>query len=64
MFFMRFAIDVMFLRRDGEVVKVAANVRPWRVAAARGAKIAVELAPGEAGRRGIAAGDRLDLSEV
>jgi uncharacterized protein len=64
MFFMRFAIDVVFVRRDGEVVKVAPNVRPWRIAAGRGAKIALELPAGEAGRRGIEVGERLDLAQV
>jgi uncharacterized protein len=62
MFFMRFAIDVVFVGRGGEVVKVAANVRPWRIAAARGAKAAIELPAGEANRRGVVAGNRLDLS--
>jgi uncharacterized protein len=61
-FFMRFPIDVVFLGRDGEVLKVAAHVAPWRTAAARGAKAVVELAAGEAERRGVRAGDRLDLS--
>jgi uncharacterized protein len=64
MFFMRFAIDVVFLGKGGEVLKVAPNVRPWRIAAARRARIALELPVGEAGRRGIEVGDRLDLSEV
>ncbi len=62
MFFMRFAIDAVFLSRDGEVLKVAANVRPWRTAGARGAKAVIELAAGEAGRRGIRVGTRLDVS--
>ena len=64
MLFMRFAIDVVFVARDGAVVKIASNVRPWRIAAARGAKMALELRAGEAERRGIGVGDRLDLSQV
>ena len=62
MFFMRFAIDAVFLTRDGEVLKVAANVRPWRTAGARGAKAIIELPAGEAERRGVQAGTRLDVS--
>src|SRR5438034_4707941 len=50
MFFMRFAIDAVFLSRDGEVLKVAPNVRPWRTAGARGAKVVIELPAGEADR--------------
>lgn len=30
-FFMRFPIDATFLDRDGKVVKVVRNVRPWRL---------------------------------
>ena len=59
MAFMRFAIDAVFLDRDMRVVKVAADLRPWRVAAARGAKSVLEIASGEAARRGLSEGDRL-----
>ena len=61
-FFMRFAIDVIFVGREGEVLKVAKGVPPWRTAAARGARAVVELPAGEAGRRGIRAGDRLAVA--
>jgi uncharacterized membrane protein (UPF0127 family) len=58
---MRFPIDVVFIARDGEVVKVVPALKPWRTAGARGARSALELAAGEAGRRGIEPGTRLDL---
>jgi uncharacterized membrane protein (UPF0127 family) len=58
-FFMRFPIDVVFLDRDGVVLKVVENLKPWRSAGARRAHAAVELAAGEAARAGIADGDRL-----
>lgn len=58
-FFMRFAIDVVFLDENGLVLRVVPNLRPWRVAARRGASAVVELAAGESARRGIAPGDRL-----
>ena len=61
-FFMRFAIDVVFLARDGEVMKVVPSLRPWRTAAARRAKAVLELPAGEADRRGIHPGIRLNLS--
>ena len=57
MFFMRFAIDAIFLDRKGVVVKVAANVRPWRMAYARRAHAVIEIAAGEAERRGVNTGD-------
>jgi uncharacterized protein len=62
-FFMRFPIDVVFLDRELEVRKVVPGLGPWRFAGARGAKSALELAAGEAERRGIAAGQRLVIRE-
>jgi uncharacterized membrane protein (UPF0127 family) len=58
-FFMRFAIDVVFIAREGEVLKVAERVPPWRTTSAKGAKAVLELGAGEAGRRGIRVGERL-----
>jgi hypothetical protein len=58
-FFMRFPIDVVFLDRELSVVGVAAELPPWRTAGRRGAKATLELAAGEASRRGIEPGDRL-----
>jgi uncharacterized membrane protein (UPF0127 family) len=64
MFFMRFPIDAVFLDRDLVVRRVVPELRPWRIAVARGAKSVVELAAGEAARRGVAMGDRLTSKEV
>ena len=61
MFFMRFAIDAVFLDRERRVIRIVENLRPWRTASCRGAKEVVELAAGEASRRGLAIGDRLRL---
>jgi hypothetical protein len=61
-FFMRFPIDVIFLSREGEVLKVARALPAWRTAGARRAKAALELAADEADRREIRVGTRLDLS--
>jgi uncharacterized membrane protein (UPF0127 family) len=60
-FFMRVPIDVIFLSRGGEVLKVCHQVTPWRVRACRSAYAVVELAAGEAGRRAVAPGDSLAL---
>ena len=57
--FMRFPIDAVFLDRDGVVLKVAENLRPWRSAGARRAHATLELPTGEAARVGISVGDRL-----
>jgi uncharacterized membrane protein (UPF0127 family) len=61
MFFMRFAIDAVFLDRSLRVVGVAADLRPWRIAWRRGARAVLELPAGEAARRGLGVGDRLVL---
>jgi uncharacterized membrane protein (UPF0127 family) len=59
MAFMRFPIDAVFLDRDLRVVKIAADLRPWRAAGSRGAKAVLELPAGEAKKRWLTAGDRL-----
>ena len=59
MFFMRFAIDAVFLDDDLRVLHIAPNLRPWRTAGKRGAKAVLELPAGECERRGLTVGDRL-----
>src|SRR3982751_1924970 len=44
--FMGFAIDALFLDHDLRVVRIAAELRPGRMAAARKAKAVLELAAG------------------
>lgn len=61
MAFMRFAIDAVFLDKEMRVVKIAADLKPWRAAAARGSKSCLEIAAGEAERRGLTVGDRLSV---
>jgi len=58
-FFMRFAIDVVFLDRDGVVLAVVPHLAPWRLAAARRAYACLELAAGSAGQHGLAPGRRI-----
>lgn len=62
MLFMRFPIDVVFLDRELVVVDVARGLRPWRIAARRGASQVVELAEGAAS--GLRPGDRLSLATI
>jgi uncharacterized membrane protein (UPF0127 family) len=61
MFFMRFAIDAVFLDRELRVVKVVADLRPWRMAGARRSRAVLELPAGACERRGVREGDRLSL---
>ena len=60
-FFMRFAIDIAFVTRDGKVVKVCDSVRPWRIAAALRAFAAVEFPAGTLARSDTVAGDILAI---
>jgi uncharacterized membrane protein (UPF0127 family) len=54
--FMRFDIDAVFIDRANQVLKVAAGLPPWRAAGCRGARAVLELASGEAARRGLRPG--------
>jgi uncharacterized protein len=57
--FMRFPIDVVFLDREGRVLKIARDLRPWKSAMGRKARAVLELPAGESERRGIEVGERL-----
>jgi uncharacterized membrane protein (UPF0127 family) len=59
--FMRFPIDVVFMDADLRVLDVVPALKPWRMAARRGARVVLELASGEAARRSVLPGDRLEL---
>ena len=60
---MRFAIDVLFLDRNGVVVRVVTNLESGRIAMARRAHSVVELAAGALAARDVAVGDRLYFEE-
>jgi uncharacterized membrane protein (UPF0127 family) len=62
--FMRFTIDVVFLDRELQVVRVVENLRPWRMASARDARAALELAAGQAAAHRLEIGDRLELVTI
>ena len=63
-FFMRFAIDIAFVARDGRVVKACGAVKPWRIAAAWGGYGVVELPAGTLARHDTAAGDLLVIEPL
>ena len=58
---MRFAIDVVFLDRNGIVLRTVHRLPPWRAAGQRRARAVLELAAGECARRGVRVGERLEL---
>jgi uncharacterized membrane protein (UPF0127 family) len=63
-FFMRFAIDVVFLDRENTIVGIAHTLRPWRVAGARRAHSALELPAGTAASLRLQEGDLLSIGPV
>jgi uncharacterized membrane protein (UPF0127 family) len=58
-FFMKFAIDVAFVAKDGRVLKIRRRVPPWRMSAAIRAHAVIECAAGVFERVGVMPGDGL-----
>ncbi|RZI43927.1 DUF192 domain-containing protein [Herbaspirillum sp. HC18] len=59
--FMRYALDLVYLDPQGTVVKLVADLQPWRFSrGGKGAAHVLELAAGGIAHFGIQIGDRLD----
>ena len=56
---MRFPIDVIFIDRDGRVVRIVPSLAPWRIAMSARANAVIELAAGHAAVSDIRIGDML-----
>ena len=61
---MRFAIDVVFVDRQGYAVKVVRGLRPWRIALAAGGRAVIEMAAGSLRWGQVLPGDRLYLAPL
>jgi uncharacterized membrane protein (UPF0127 family) len=60
--FMRFPIDVVFLDKEGQVLRVVDSMPPYKAAPhVRGARSVLELPAGTVSRAGLVAGDRLEF---
>jgi len=59
--FMRFAIDVVFVARDGRVLKTYSTLVPWRIALSIGAFAVIELPAGTIAQADAKPGDTLQL---
>lgn len=57
--FMRYAIDVVYLDRKGEVTRCVPDLKPWRASAAPSSTHTLELPAGSIDRLGITPGCRL-----
>jgi uncharacterized membrane protein (UPF0127 family) len=63
-FFMRFAIDVAFVAKDGRVVKVRTAVPPWRIAGAWRAFAVIELPAGALRQADVQPSDVLRIDGI
>ena len=64
-FFMRFPIDLVFLDREGAVVRIAERVRPWRIDVfCRNAALVIEMPAGASAVSDIRLGDTLLIGEA
>jgi len=63
MFFMAYPIDAIYLDASNQVVRIAADLRPWQVGpTVRRARRVLELPAGQAARCGVQAGDHLAVA--
>jgi uncharacterized membrane protein (UPF0127 family) len=63
-FFMKFAIDLVYVDRKHKVRKVRKAVPPWRVSACLTAHSIIELPAGTIERTGTQAGDELSIEKL
>ena len=65
MLFMRFAIDVVFLNRQGRAIRIDHNLQPWRISSiVWGARKALELPAGAAARSQTEVGDQITFERL
>jgi uncharacterized membrane protein (UPF0127 family) len=58
--FMRYPLDVVYLNRQGSVVKLVAGLKPWRMSVGgQGAAHTLEMSVGGIRRYGLQVGDNL-----
>ena len=63
-FFMRFAIDLVYLDREKRVKKLRSNVGPWRISLCLTAHSVMELPAGTIHASCTRRGDRLEFSDA
>jgi uncharacterized protein len=63
MFFMRYAIDVVFFDKAGRVTRLVHSIKPWRIVLwARGARDCLELRAGALDGTETEIGDQLEIT--
>ena len=62
MFFMRFAIDAVFVDREWTVLHICPSIKPWRVSrVVRKSRRVIEMPAGQCAQTGTQVGDTLAL---
>jgi uncharacterized protein len=65
MFFMRIPLDAVFVDGEGQVVRIYADLKPWRMTMpVRNAKSCIELPTGTAARAGLTVGTVVRMVDV
>ena len=59
MFFMRYALDIVYVDAEFRIVQITADLRPWQVSGCRNAKHAIELPAGTVKTYGWKIGDKI-----
>ena len=62
-FFMKFAIDVIFLNKKRQIVKIRENMGLWRMSGSLSAHSVLELQAGSCHRTGTTKGDQLEFEK-
>ena len=63
MFFMRIPLDAVFVDKEGRVVRIYAELKPWRMTLpVRNAKACIELPAGTMAKAGVQLGGVLTLN--
>jgi uncharacterized membrane protein (UPF0127 family) len=64
MFFMKFAIDVVYIDKKKTVRKTVKALRPWRISMCLAAHSVIELPVGAIDSSGTVVGDRLEIGKA
>lgn len=65
MFFMRIALDVIHVDRQGKILRIVQGIKPWRLGPmVRKSRMVIELPVGTIARTGTEVGDILTLEDV
>ena len=59
-FFMTYSLDILFLNKQGILLKIVSDLSPWRATGMMNAWATIEVAAGRAANLGVHIGDKLE----